>query len=351
MCGMKNHRTGYIARKSDKLFQEKIEKHSGFYRNWHGIIPPLRNGYFWVSDRQLEGDAPKRFVHVYEYGQGRRSKPKKWPGYLAKVGHKWYPCESITEYLLNQIGQVLGLNMAECQLRLAGNQIRFLSKYFLNPGEILVHGAEIYAGYLEDEEFIQQIEANNLEKEFFTFQVAEEAISHMFPEQKEKLMCQLVKMLVFDALTGNNDRHFYNWGVVTHIEKGDFEPHFSPIFDTARGLFWNRSESALKKIESHPQMLTKYIENAQPKFGWEGEENVNHFRFVELLLKHEPRFRPLCLSLLEENKLVAIFEMLSGRFFRLFSEKRMLLVQECLIQRWRRLQIISRLDHDPKVVA
>jgi hypothetical protein len=331
-----------MKKKSGKLYQEKIEKHSGFYRSWHGVIPALRKGYYWVSDRQLEGDAPKRFVHVYEYGEGRKDQPKKWPGHLAKVGHKWYPCESITEYLLNQIGKVLGLNMAACQLRLAGSQIRFLSKYFLHPGEILVHGAEIYAGYFEDEEFVHQIEAENMAKEFFTFQVAEEAINHMFPEQAEELMWQLVQMLVFDALTGNNDRHFYNWGVITHIEKEDFVPHFSPIFDTARGLFWNRPESALKKIERHPNMLTKYIEKAQPKFGWEGEEDTNHFRLVELILQHEPRFRPNCLALLEADKLGAIFELLSRDFIRLLSERRMKLVRECIHQRWKRLQSIAR---------
>ena len=328
--------------KSDRLFHENIENYSGIFRSWHGVIPPLRNGYYWVSDRQLEGDAPKRFIHVYEYGQGRKDQIKKWPGHLAKVGHKWYPCESITEYLLFQIGRVLGLNMAACQLRLAGNQIRLLSRYFLNPGEILVHGAEIYAGYFEDLDFVHQIEEENRAREFFTFQVAEAAIKHRFPDQAETLMRQLTQMLVFDALTGNNDRHFYNWGVITQIGRGDIEPRFSPIFDTARGLFWNSSEASLEKFVRHPDMITKYIKNAHPKFGWEGEGNINHFRLVELIINHEPRFRPHCLVLLEKCKLDAIFEIVSSEFNRLFSEKRLELVKLCLRQRWDYLQSIAR---------
>ncbi|MBC8883138.1 hypothetical protein H9X57_06230 [Flavobacterium piscinae] len=51
-------------------------------------------------------------------------------------------------------------------------------------------------------------------------------------------------MLLFDALTGNNDRHYYNWGVISHI-KNEHKPYFSPVYDTARGLLWNDSDKKL----------------------------------------------------------------------------------------------------------
>lgn len=108
----------------------KIENYSGYYFNWHGKIFPLRKGYYIViEDKSVGGDAPKDFIKVYEYGTGLRSRPHTWTAYIAKVGHKWYPMESITEYLLNRIGEVLGLEMAFSRLMVAGEQIRFLSRY------------------------------------------------------------------------------------------------------------------------------------------------------------------------------------------------------------------------------
>ncbi len=138
----------------DKLERVAIINHSGFFTKWQGLIPPLRKGNYYVQKIHIAGDAPKDFIHVYEYGEARKKDRKKWPGYIAKVGHKWYPMESITEHLLNKIGGVLGLKMAQSRLMLAGDQIRFLSKYFLKKDERLVHGAQIYAGFLEDKTFV-----------------------------------------------------------------------------------------------------------------------------------------------------------------------------------------------------
>ena len=139
----------------------QIENYSGVsIGSIHKAIKPLRQGYYKVLDYPISGDAPKDFIQAYKYGEGKRNKIKDWPKFIAKVGHKWYPMESITEYLLNRIGEVMGLNMAKSELRLADEQLRFLSRYFLQEGENLVHGAQLYSGYLEekDDEFVMEIE-------------------------------------------------------------------------------------------------------------------------------------------------------------------------------------------------
>lgn len=88
----------------------------------------------------MSGDAPKEFVRVYHYEKGqcwRKSNPKNWPEYIAKTGHKWYPNESITEFLMNRLGEVFGLEMAKSKLLSINGQVRFLSKYFLTIKQIL----------------------------------------------------------------------------------------------------------------------------------------------------------------------------------------------------------------------
>ena len=48
--------------------------------------------------------------------------------------------------MLNRLGIIFGLNMAESKIAMIGGQLRFLSRYFLHTGkDELVHGAEMLA--------------------------------------------------------------------------------------------------------------------------------------------------------------------------------------------------------------
>ena len=119
---------------------------------------------------------------------------------------------------------------------------------------------------------------------FYLPNVLPDAIKFSFPNQNTQLITGFVKLLVFDAIVGNNDRHFYNWGVVKNIEIAK-SPYFAPIFDTARGLFWNDSESKISEILKQKTQLNaylkKYITKSFPKTGWEGCDNLNHIELVE----------------------------------------------------------------------
>ena len=271
----------------------KIENYSGVNLKLSEHVPRLKKGTWKVLDFSVGGDAPKNFIALYEYSRDssvRKANSDTWPRYIAKVGHKWYPLESINEYLFNRIGEVLGLKMAHSRLVIAGNQLRFLSKYFLNRNESLEHGAQIFAGYVSNEEWVENVEKDGLARKFFTFQFAETAIEHMFPTEAQEILQEFVKMLIFDALTGNNDRHFYNWGVVKHIERKK-KPIFAPVYDSARGLFWNDSEPKLLKWKETPKQLDdriiKYAEGSKPKIGWEGLDDLNHFDLIEKIYSRE----------------------------------------------------------------
>lgn len=319
----------------------KIENYSGYYFNWHGKIFPLRKGYYIViEDKSVGGDAPKDFIKVYEYGTGLRSRPHTWTAYIAKVGHKWYPMESITEYLLNRIGEVLGLEMAFSRLMVAGEQIRFLSRYFLTGNEQLVHGAQIFSGYLEDEELVEQIEREQMSRDLFTFQFVEASLQNQFPGHASQLLESFVKLLVFDAIIGNNDRHFYNWGVIADIT-GKNIPRFSPIYDTARGLFWNISESQIverfKKPKEMNDFLRKYVNKSLPKTGWEDTKDINHFKLIELLFKNDKRYCDVCRELLNFEKLNAVIDLLNREFAALMSIERRQIIKHCLTLRYEQL--------------
>jgi hypothetical protein len=215
----------------------------------------------------------------------------------------------------------------------------------LKKEERLDHGAQIYSGFLNDEQLVEEIELKGMSRDFFTFQFAEKSIRHRFPAEAEVIMHDFVKLLIFDAIVGNSDRHFYNWGVIVD-DMGRQPPRFSPVYDTARGLFWNEKEQKIVNIVSDSKkldiFLDRYIENSVPKTGWENENNINHFRLVMLLYQQDHRYRAIYEDMTNLGQLQRIYKMIDEEFSRLFSKTRIFLIKSCLKRRFERLnQIIT----------
>ena len=321
------------------LPHEQIINWSGFEIRNQGVLPPLRKGYYYtVAGQAIAGDAPKDFIRAYTYGTANRSSPRKWPGYIAKVGHKWYPNESITEHLLTRIGQLLDLKMAESYLVSAHGQIRFLSRYFLERNQNLVHGAEIFADYLKDDQFVEEVEQEGATQDMFTFQFIKDAIQEQFPDQARSILEGYTRMLAFDAIAGNNDRHHYNWGVVVHGHRRH-EPYFSPIYDSARALFWNNEESKLEEIKKDPNpqrlpaFIARYVKNSRPKTGWDGVNRPNHFTLIQNIYQNYPDLRSVMSDLCHQQLLQRIRETLNGEFGPLMSALRREIILRCLKHR------------------
>ena len=246
------------------------------------------------------------------------------------------------EYALNRIGEVWGLRMAASRLVWAGGQVRFLSRYFLTRNCLeLVHGADILADYLNDKAFVQAIEDENRERELNSIQLFGEALRAVFPTEHQALLADFGRLLLFDALVGNNDRHFYNYGVVRDVT-AKRPAFFSPIYDTARALLWNEKEAKLVALHRDPQraatFLARYTKGAQPKLGWEGERNINHFDLVRLMATSSH-----CLPVTEiwqfyePARLDRVLQMLDDEFAALLSPERLDLMKRCLQLRFTHL--------------
>lgn len=311
-------------------------------------IPIIKNRNYFVDDTvSVDGDAPKKFIGVYDYellGHRRKSNRKNWIRYIAKTGHKWYPVESVTELLLNRLGVVFGLKMAESRIAIIGGQLRFLSRYFLHSNkEELVHGADILAGYLnESTQYVEEVDEQKMTRDLFTLQVIEDAVANLFFYQKDEIMKDFVKLIIFDALVGNNDRHFFNWGVIRSVDS-HFQPFFSPIYDTARGLFWNYSESKVidivkvnRTMDNH---IHRYCKNSRPKVGWEGKKNPNHFQLFEQIYTNEFYItKSEVKDLLATSVLERMKTEIKKNFQPLISVSRMTLISKCLEYRFNELR-------------
>ena len=321
--------------KRKRVIPEEIKYYSDSHANWDRLIPGLKTNHFVyekASFLSIHGDAPKNFIRVYTYGEGRRSNPQKWPGYIAKVGHKWYPIESITEHFLTRVGEALELSMAQSMVRRVGRQIRFMSKYFLNNSTELVHGAQLFSRLIGDE-MVKEIAEKRLESEFYTFQAICMVIEEAFPDQAQELIFDLVRMIAFDAIIGHNDRHPFNWGIIVPISKKN-PPVFSPIFDTARALFWNISEKKINQMLKNEAQFNAYLKKTSPSIGWDSVPKISHFDLVEMIKKDYSEYKEALESLLSDSFIPSVEAVLESEFKQLFSESRRNLILECLKTRY-----------------
>ncbi len=275
---------------NQNLNRAQLKEILGSPRDALRLIPSLKRSCYFVdrSIGSIAGDAPKDFIRVFEPDRPACSKTKKhsWVPYIAKVGMKHYPNESITEQLICDIGRWAGFEMARSKLYVVKGQVRFCSEYFLKKGERLVHGAEIYSRYLNSSDFVEQVGAEKKEPEFFDYEFARRALLEMFPNNYMAIERQLVQMLLFDALVGNNDRHMYNWGVIIDVITNECL-RFAPIYDSARGLFWNTKTGGLEKYWNEktgkPSLdhIRRYAEATKPRIRVAAAEQCNHFDLIK----------------------------------------------------------------------
>jgi hypothetical protein len=301
------------------------------------LVARFEETRYVVHDTPLIGDAPKAFVSVFEAGCCQKAVPASWPRYIAKVGHKRYPTESITEHLLTRIGQCFGLNMAQSRLMSVSGQLRFMSRYFLEPDEILLHGAQIVSSYLEDPDFdgfAGDVRKAKLEAEIFNFQELSRAILTRFPMVGAGLVEDLVRVIAFDTLVGNQDRHLYNWGVITHARIEQL-PRLAPIFDTARALFWNDGEGDLKKYHQ-AQSMAAYVQNSRPVIGVEKMQAVKHFDLMYAVAAENARYISVLNELKNGAALAETSRMIDTEFGVLLSDQRRRLIKQCLTRRFDR---------------
>lgn len=323
-----------------KLITYKIVNKSGI-KVTSKHIDIVKSHSIVVLEGTVGGDAPKDLIRLYNYGEGRKNNPKTWKKYIAKIGHKWYPNESITEHYLTIVGKCFGINIANSKVIIAEDYVRYLSEHFHNEEQTLNHGANILSRFINEEnnEWIDELDKNKVLKKEINIVDVLDAIKKTFPEEYSEIFNSFLHMLLFDALTGNNDRHYYNWGVISHI-KNEHRPYFSPIYDTARGLLWNENDKkvvSLQKEINNPnnKKLVKYVLQSVPKISVPDNIKCNHFELIEFL-ENKKYFNDEHKSVWTNRKFLdeAILK-LNSEFKHLFIKERREVIQYILELRFK----------------
>lgn len=326
----------------------QVENYSGLNLDSHRTIDVIRKCSFKIRNVAIGGEAPKDVIQVYQYnGIIKKQNHKTWPVYIAKIGHKWYPNESITEQLITEIGKEIGVKIAESELFFIEGVIRFCSKHFHSHEQVLSHGAEILSSYKEkpDEKWIDELEKNNKIRELLNIEDIINAIKTIFPNNSEAILSDFYDMLLFDCLVGNNDRHYYNWGVITHI-MGKHKPYFSPIYDTARGLWWNSSDNYIVSLSQdrnkRQSRLVKYVNKSKPKISIPGNSNCHHFDLIKYLVNQSYLTKSQIEAWSNKIQLANIYEVIENKFCNIMIAERLSLIKETLSFRFSELSKVLK---------
>ncbi len=299
---------------------------------------------FAVDQVPLVGAAPKHYLaygapRCLSGGAGQSSLSQVPCGYIAKKGRFQADArECVTEEIISRIGAMLPVRMARSRLvRVSKNDVRFLSRDFVDvEHERLRHGIELAAAYFEatPEEVADtfQLTDKKRERQFYTVEHMLTILKALYRGNSGALAADFVKMLAFDAFVGAPDRHGMNWGVLESMPSSPRPPRFAPIFDTARGLFVNHSDTDLTRKANRlgrQQFIKGYAGRSRPILSVGGAIQ-NHFELVAAVARDHPTLFPAMRTVFDAVSVPSIERMLQRRFRRVITQRRLKLIVDLL---------------------
>lgn len=133
--------------------------------------------------------------------------------------------DHVSEKIASDLGTLLELPCAQVEIGIYKKQEGSMSYLINKDNEDLIEGIWLINKYYP----------NYSAEEMYDASLDEYYSIHMLVKSIEKygLLKELLKMLIFDYIIGNSDRHQNNWAIIT---KGDLVYGFSPLYDNSSSL-------------------------------------------------------------------------------------------------------------------
>ena len=185
---------------------------------WGGGGPPMKNFSFWKEyDGASEGSGRSEKIWLQNPDTGQIG--------LFKFKKDIDTTDNISECIAYDLACILGIPCAKFEVGMYEGREGSMSYNILKkPDQILVEGIHfimlMYPKY-NPELFIDTMTSNR-----YSIEMIKKAIERFVP------IDDLLKMLMFDYLIGNSDRHQNNWAIL--IENGKMQ--WSPLYDNSSSL-------------------------------------------------------------------------------------------------------------------
>jgi hypothetical protein len=248
-----------------------------------------RNKYIDVSGwyklrEQTKGSREKQWVYYYS-----GNTPSNIEIYLFKESHKRYPNEFWAEIIASRIGELIGVPTPETYCARLEDKYAALVKFFLRVEWDHKNECYIVENLFEGGDSMVRRDPTFERKRGERHNIFD--VESVFKEmKKETLFGDFLKILIFDTIIGNTDRHQDNWGFIVGKDEA-FK--LAPAYDNSTSLGSELVEEKLDGfLENNAIKLRKYIAKGCPHLRWSKDgsnlERLNHFQFLENLCKDKP---------------------------------------------------------------
>lgn len=277
--------------------------------DWNDVIcidewPPDES--FYENGFYPEG-AREKAVYFSPDDVGDLPLRPKWR-YLFKKSRSWAPWQFWMEVMAYRIGEVMGVPVPPAHVGLINREnlaqatYGALIEWFYGENEWYVDGARFIAmlipGY--DHKTGRQ---HNLQTILGVLSVTNDPDSEA---SRDRLVHHWAKVLTFDSVIGNVDRHPVNWGIVfslQHMKEDPLKARPSPAFDNGTSMSYEQREDHFEKFDDE-QYTMRYLtrrRKARHHMRWSLEDldHVNFFEFMRRFVSEYPGTRASIMPLLE----------------------------------------------------
>jgi hypothetical protein len=238
---------------------------------------------------------------------------------LKKPG-KDYKHEYWSEIIASEIGSYFGFNVLKYDIAWHKDEMGCISESMNTEGESeLTEGIQYLTGYNTS----YNPKSKEAKREY-TFQFICDALDYF---ELDKYIHDIVRIIIFDSLVGNSDRHQENWGIITNNKKAAEEFHnkaeiknegflksvlfsllaavfdhfpklrmkekillhsfmpnfFAPIYDSGCCLGRELLDVKVHEMLLNEEQIITYIQKGTSEIHWEGCK-LSHFELIQQLV-------------------------------------------------------------------
>ncbi len=194
---------------------------------------------------------------------------------MFKYEHDDYICsEACSEKMAYEIARVLGYECAKIDLaKDDDNKIGVLNYYFSN---------RITAPHTD---IVAYLNKNKDERKYY-YTISN--IKSVLDDIDNNLFKDFIKIMIFDALIGEQDRHEENWG----ITERDGKYFISPLYDNGDSLLREfKNPLNFKQYHNGPKDFNAFINRSKTIIYKEDNKNkYKHFELIKYLYERYPQY-------------------------------------------------------------
>ncbi|MDD4187271.1 MAG: HipA domain-containing protein [Bacilli bacterium] len=182
---------------------------------------------------------------------------------------------NVSEKFFSEIALFLGFNCVHIDFVIDSNSFNWLSSYDFNKAGVnTFSGKALYT--IHKPEIIKRDSKHGIDNDYHYEDILN--ILYHYSSNSYKLIRNFNKMMIMDALTGESDRHYENWG----IAKENNEYLLLPMYDNSACLLHSaRNEQSLQNIKRKD--FENYCRKSISKI-MINNKKTTHFDFLRLLL-------------------------------------------------------------------